>query len=293
MALTIPCSKANLMSLGDFIEYVESKIDRKDANSIASAAPMLRAVANDPQLILTALHQQMRETFAQRRLPTTQVVVLGGGSDFYVRADVWPSADAAAKPVYREQAEAYRFGIAQSFPCLMTGHHGPGLIHDLYAYDPGAIIGYVGEPVDLAFIERVQLTTDAAVLFLPQGEVVQRIPPEAYSISVGLMIFRESGEQHYIDVKSRVLLESAPVLPHARRSALLRLAGLIGDENTQQYLDDIAKNNPCARTRLAAYEALVNIMPVQSAALWMRATRDPATAVQRHAQHKLSSLRDD
>lgn len=232
MALRISCPNTDALSLGDFIEQVESTIDRQDVDSIAAAAPMLRALANDRQLVLGAVHLQMGEAFTQRRVATSQVVVLGGGSDFYVRADIWPTAEAARTALYREQADLYRYGISQNFPCLMTGHHGPGLIHDLYAYRQEAVAGYAGEPLQLQFVERLRLSTDSAILFLPHGEVVQRIAPEAFSISIGLMIMRESGEQHYVDVQRRTLAEFSPLLPSSRRAALLRLAGLIGDGNT-------------------------------------------------------------
>ncbi|WP_029922953.1 hypothetical protein [Nevskia soli] len=290
MALTIPCQNTNVVSLGDFIEHVSSTVDCKDPESVASVAPMLRALANDRHLVLLALHQQMRDLFSNQRVPTTQVVVLGGGMDFYVRADIWPAAEAAGSPTYREQAAIYNCGTGQSFPCLMTGHFGPGLINDLYAYDPAAIIGYPGEPVPLTFVERVRLSVDQAVMFLPHGEVVHRLPPEKLSISVALMILHEIGDQHMVDMKTATLRDYAPELPSSRRSAMLRLAGLIGDGNTQQLLDDLIVASPCPRTRLAAYEALSKLVPERTTALWERASGDTDALVSHLASHKISGL---
>ena len=172
----------------------------------------------------------------------------------------------------------------------VTGHFGPGLINDLYAYDPDAIIGYAGEPVPLTFVERVRLSADIAVMFLPHGEVVHRLPPEQLSISVALMILHQSGDQQMVDMKTAALGDYAPELPSSRRSAMLRLAGLIGDGNTQQLLDDLIVASPCPRTRLAAYEALSKLVPERAMALWERASGDTAALVHHLARQKILDL---
>jgi hypothetical protein len=293
MARILSCTHTDQVSLGDFIEHVSANVDRRDPDSIAAVAPLLRALANDRRLVLEPLHQQMREQFSQRRTASTQIIVLGGGSDFYVRVDIWPQASPAYSQLFAEQFGTYATGIGQSFPSLMTGYFGPGLVHDLYDYDPSAIEGYPGERVPLTFSQRFTLTTHTVALFLPHGEVVQRVAPESFSASLGLFIYHEVGDMHLVDVKSQTLREFPPQLPSSRRAAMLRLAGLIGDADTRQYLEDFSTSHPCWRTRLAASEALASLASGEAPTIWERACRDPAPNVRRQAQRRLGTLEQE
>ena len=268
MARLTPCLNSDVIGLGDFIEYASSNVDCRDPDSVAAAAPMLRSLANDRRLLLAPLHQQMREQFSHRKTPSTQVVVLGGGQDFYVRVDLWPAASHARSQLFAEQFGLYAIGTGQSFPTLMTGYFGPGLIHDLYAYEPLAIKGMPGERVPLTFVERVTLSTQVAALFLPHGEVIQRVAPQSFSASLSLMIHHETGDMHLVDVASQTLCDYPPQISSSRRAAMLRLAGLIGDANTQQYLEDISAAHFCPRTRQAAREAMEALASAPPENLW-------------------------
>jgi hypothetical protein len=68
------------------------------------------------------------------------------------------------------------------------------------------------------------------------------------------------------------------------------MAGTIGDDDTRQLLDDLARIHPCRRTRLNAYESLARLSPAEAASIWERAADDPAPAVSRVAREQLTRL---
>jgi hypothetical protein len=289
MSVRIECPTSERLALGDFIAHVEANVRRDDPQSIASAAPLLRAVSNAPDLVLPALHQQIRERFSTRPISSTQIIALGGGSDFYVRADLWPSSAMLASPAHRDQAALYRVANDLNYPSLVTWYYGSPLEHDVYSYDPASIVGVSGELVPLTFKERISLDSRCALLTLPQQAVVRRHAPTAYTVTIGLMIKRTTGEVHTFDIESGTLMRPTPDQTSSRCSALFQIAALIGDDTTRQHLDDVSIAAISPRTRLAAYEALIELTPNDSTRLWEKAARDDSALIQRRARGALES----
>lgn len=293
MALTIACSTQRIVGIEEFLDYVSTQVDLRDQDSVVATAPMLRGLANDRSLVVQQLNKQVKNLFATQAVGSAQVVFLGKGKDFFVRANIWPStADVSSGRVYQDQF-AYNAAHDHNYSFMTVGYLGPGYLSEIYEYDHEKIEGYAGEPVDLRFLERVQLPAGAVMLYRASKDVHVQFPPDDLSITLNLMINRPEvtvRDQYFFDLDNKKLLGFPPQLDSSRRVSILRMAGYAGDADTQQLLSDLARSHACRRTRLTAFESLARLQPQQAAAIWQSACRDPQPLVVHAAQRALQDL---
>jgi hypothetical protein len=292
MALTIPGSTSSVIGIGEFLDYVRREVDLKDPDSVAAAAPMLRALANDRELIVRQLNKQIRNQFTSDAVASAQVIFLGKGPDFYVRANVWPSlADIASGRVYQDQF-SYHLAHDHNYGFMTIGYSGPGYITEIYEYDYHRLEGYVGEPVDIRFLERVHFATGTVMLYRASRDLHIQLPPDDLSITLNLMIATPEvrlRDQYFFDLKTGRLMEYPVELDGSRRVSLLRMAATNGNEDTRQLLDDLARMHPCRRTRLTAFESLARLDPANAKQVWESACKDREAFVARAGRRKLES----
>lgn len=290
MADVIPAANDRVVSVDEFVAYVRREVDLRDSASIAAAAPMLRSLANDRNLVVSQLNRLVKERFRQQAVPSAQAIFLGAGPGFYVRANIWPStADVAGGRVYQDQF-AYNVAHDHNYNFLTVGYHGPGYKTDLYEYDFDAVQGFPGEAVDLRYIRTVDFKTGMVMLYHASRDMHVQHPPADLSLTLNLMVAPPEvrlRDQFYFDVERKVLLDYPNELNSSMRASLLRIAGQIGNGDTEQMLHDLAARHGCRRTRLAAYEALADLRPADAATTWRRAAGDAEPYVSLSARRRL------
>ena len=293
MAITISGSTSRVVSLDEFIDHVHTQVDLRDQDSVAAAASMFQGLANDRELVVRQLNRQVKHQFRSQAVASAQVIFLGEGRDFYVRANVWPSnADIASGRVYQDQF-AYHLAHDHNYNFMTVCHHGPGYITEIYEYDHERLEGQVGEKVDFRFLERKHFNAGMVMLYRASKDVHIQLPPEELSVTLNFMISTPEvrlRDQYFFDLESKTLMEYPGELDGSRRVSVLRMAGHIGNGDTQQLLDDLAHSHPCRRTRLAAHESLARLDPAGAAQIWEAACRDPEPLVVHSAQEQLKLL---
>ncbi|HZR37864.1 MAG TPA: hypothetical protein VFA75_21010 [Nevskia sp.] len=295
MALTIPCRTDRVASLDEFIDHVHTHVDLRDQDSIAAAAPMLRALANDRELVVRRINRQVKDRFRNQALASAQVIYLGAGREFYVRANVWPSsADVASGRVYQDQF-AYHVAHDHNFNFMTVGYHGPGYVTEIHEYDNDRLEGFAGEKVEFRFLERVLFGPDTVMLYRANRDVHIQLPPEDLSVTLNFMVDTpevHTRDQYFFDLERGTLLDYPAELDGSRRISVLRMAAHVGNEDTRQLLDDLARSHPCRRTRLAAWEAQAQLRPGDAARIWESAARDRENLVSQAAAERLLALAD-
>lgn len=290
MALTIACENSRLVTLDEFIDFVHTEIDLRDMDSVATAAPMLRGLANDHELVVSRLNQQVKDNFRSQVIPSAQALFLGDGREFYVRANIWPSnADIASGRVYQDQF-SYHLAHDHNYNFMTVGYYGPGYVTEIYQYDFDKVEGYVGEKVDLRFVERVHFTRGMVMLYYAGVDVHTQYPPDDLGITLNFMVATPEvrlRDQYFFDLERSTILEHPSELDTSRRISVLKIAGHLGDGNTQQLLDDLSRSHPCRRTRLAAYDSLTRLDPAEAQRIWERACGDREALVVHAAQKRL------
>jgi len=296
MALTIPCTTPQVVDIDEYVEHVRAKVKIRDPDSLAASAPMLRALANDRTLIVRELNRRIENYFADGALPSAQTLLLGGDEDFYVRANIWPAiADMASGRAYQDQF-AYNLAHDHNFSFMTVNYLGPGYETEIYEYDYDKVEGYVGEPVDLRFIEKVRFGAGVVMLYRASRDVHVQYAPTELTITLNLMIadtaFRLR-DQYFFDLASRTITSYPPELASSGRVSLLNIAAQEGNGDTEQLLSDLAAQHPCKRTRLSAFEAWARLRPTEASSIWDRAASDKEPLVASAARRRLHQLGRD
>lgn len=292
MALTLDAETSQVVSIGDYLDHMR-KVDLRDEDSVAATAPMLRALSNDRGLVVRELNRLIKTQFRGEVSPSAQVIYLGRGDGFFVRANIWPSmADVSSGRVYQDQF-SYHVAHDHNYDFMTVGHHGPGYVTEIYEYDFERIEGVIGEPVDIRFLERKLFTRGMVMLYRASRDLHIQYPPEDLSITLNLMIHSpevQARDQYFFDLERRVISDYSSESDGSRRAAVLTMAAQLGDGDTRQLLEDLAMSHPSRRTRLTAWQSLVQLEPARAESIWERAARDPAPVVVHAARSHLALL---
>jgi hypothetical protein len=293
MALTIPCATTNVITIDDYVEHIRRHVDLRDIDSIASSAQMLRALANDRTMIIKKLNERVENFLTGGTIASAQALLLGLGNDFYVRANIWPAiTDMANGRAYQDQF-AYNFAHDHNYTFMTVGYLGPGYETEIYEYDYDRVEGYIGESVDLRFLEKVKFGAGMVMLYRANRDVHIQFAPEELTITINLMVSLPEvriRDQYYFDVGKRAIASYPPELQSTSRTSFVRLSGYVGDGDTQELLTDLAARHPCRRTRLAAFEAQCRLQPGHVAEIWEKACSDSAPLVANTARRRLKDL---
>lgn len=292
MAMTLTCATGQSASIEEFIELLEQdRIDPQDLDSIASAAPLLSALTNDRELIVRPLNRYLKLGFKGSMPGLEQAIPLGQHGHFRLRANVWPStADITAGRVLPDQF-AYDHAHDHNFHFMTIAYFGTGYVTEIYEYDYDRVEGYIGEMVELRFLERTQFSAGRAMLYRASRDLHIQFPPEDLSITLSLMADLpelRSRDQFYFDLQHRTISGFAPHSETSRRIDIITMAGQAGNDDTCQMLSDMAESHSCRRTRLAAYEALARLRPAEAVGIWERAADDRAPLVANEARARLA-----
>ncbi len=292
MAMTLTSATQKNASIEEFIEYLEQhSIDPRDVDSIASAAPMLSALTNDRDLIVRPLNEYLKLGFKGSMPGLEQAIPLAEHGHFRLRANVWPStSDITAGRVLPDQF-AYDHAHDHNFHFMTIAYFGTGYVTEIYEYDYERVEGYIGEMVELRFLERTQFSAGRAMLYRASRDLHIQFPPEDLSITLSLMADLpelRSRDQFFFNLQHRTISGFAPNSETSRRIDIITMAGQAGNDNTCQMLNDMAQSHPCRRTRLAAYEALVRLRPAEAVGIWERAAGDSAPLVANEARARLA-----
>lgn len=290
MALTIPCESSRVATIDEYVDYIRKRVDFADLDSVVASVPQLRALANDRTLVLNRMNHAVEANFNGTYLKSAQAFELARGHDFFVRAAIWPpAASVATGRIYQEQF-SYNVAHDHNFSFLTVNYLGPGYDTDIYEYNYQRVAGYVGEPVDLPFLERKRFGTGAAMLYRASTDVHIQHPPPELTITLNLIWAPADvrlRDQFTFDVDRKVISGYVGGGDTEKRLSLVRMAGFLGNERTRDYLDQIARTHPCRRTRLAAYESMARLAPADAEAVWKQAASDPAQMVVREARLRL------
>jgi hypothetical protein len=290
MALTLPCDTSRIVGIDEFIDHVHHHVDLHDLDSVAAAAPLLRGLANDRELVVRRINQQVKTQFRSQAVASAQVIYLGEGRDFYLRANIWPSnADIASGRVYQDQF-SYHLAHDHNYNFMTVGYHGPGYVTEIHEYDHDRLEGFPGEHVDFRFLERTLFGPGMVMLYRANRDVHIQHPPEDLSVTLNFMVATpetRSRDQYFFDLDQGTLLDYPTEVDGSRRVSVLKMAGHVGNADTRQLLEDLALDHPCRRTRLAAWEAQAQLCPGEAPRIWEAACRDREPLVSQTAAARL------
>lgn len=267
---------ASLAEVGDALRA--TGFDPCEEESLNHAALWLRRLGNDKMflgdVLVDELARRHRGVGLENAYGPQVVMLIPPQGEFFIRANIWPSADEHMVRASGDAAFAIGLPHDHNFNFLTLGYFGPGYWSDYYEYDFDAVDGWRGEPVpSLKFIERARLEEDKILLYRANLDVHAQLPAD--SLSVSLNIMHTSGAQGWFD-QYRFDLEAGTIgamLSPTPTQALLRIAVGLGGEAAHDLAEHFANHHPSDRLRLVAWDALVSSSADAAVrdALWARA----------------------
>ncbi|WP_447756906.1 transposase [Sphingopyxis fribergensis] len=237
----------------------ESGVDLADEDSIAYCATLLAGLQRNRDFLADRVIAALKASYADQleiNRYSAQVFLLHRSPrGFYLRANMWPSQRDAAYRASGPAAFSYGVPHDHNFSFLTTGYFGPGYVSDYYDYDPETVDGRLGEPLDLTFIERSQLTEGKLMLYRAHRDIHSQLPPESLSVSLNIMDEGDQipwRDQYIVDLEHGTIAKRPTLTPG---EMLLRCAvHLTG--NGRDVAEQFAKAHPVPRVRANAIAAL-------------------------------------
>jgi len=274
----IECEDAGRIGLAECTAaLLDRGFDPRDEESLAHAALQLRRLGNDPNFLADLIVAEL--TAGSQAEPVDQsygpqVIMLSrpGAGDFFLRANIWPSAQEHMMRASGAAAFVYGLPHDHNFDFLTLGYFGPGYWSDYYEYDYASVAGWRGEPVDLRFVERSRLEQGKLMHYRAHRDVHCQLPAD--SLSVSLNVMHAGGAQGWLD-QYRFDIDQgtiAGILGQGASEAFLRIAVGLGGEEALDLAERFGTRHPSDRMRLAAWDALASVSD-DADAVWRRAER--------------------
>lgn len=270
--------------------------DPADEESLLAAAGDLRQLGNDPTFLGDLLIEELKrrcEPDPEASAYGPQTLILARPSaQVFLRANIWPSPD---EHVLRASGTApFYFDLPHdhNFSFLTLGYFGPGYWSDYYEYDFESVAGYIGEPVDLRFVERTRLDKGKLMLYRAHCDVHVQHPADAMSVSLNVMqMAPHQGwfDQYRFDLEGNTI---AAILSHGASEVTLRLAVALGLEDARDLAEDFGRSHPSDRMRLAAWQAQAAVATDAGARdmVWRRAEASGSLLVAGEARRQRMAL---
>jgi hypothetical protein len=282
--------------LGECIAALDAAgFDPRDEASLLHAAGWLRRLGNNRDF----LAEIMLAELAGRQRPGDeasaygpQVIMLSPlGGEFFLRANIWPSQDESLFRASGGAAFVYELPHDHNFHFLTLGYFGPGYWSDYYEYDYEAVVGAIGEPAGLRFVERSRLEPGKLMHYRAHRDVHAQYPPDALSVSLNVM--HAGGAQGWLDQYKFDLERNAiaGVLGTGASEVFLRIAVGLGGEEALDLAESFSKRHPSERMRLTALDAQAGVLGrSERDALWRRAEGSGSRLVALEAKRRRMAL---
>ncbi|EAQ97956.1 hypothetical protein [Congregibacter litoralis] len=249
MALTIEnsCDQPRV-SPKEYLSYLDRNIDPRDTAGIIESAPMFATIADDERLLTENLNAYLAgfiESGAQAELGN-QSFLIGVNGCYILRCNIWLPLEEAELSADQErlEKEVYFFEKPHdhNFDFLTVGYFGGGYRTRIFEYNRRQVEGFPGEKVQARFLEETTLPAKKVMMYRAMQDIHTQYIPDELSISINLLVDNPELrlEPQYVFNSNVDRIES--LVPQTRLStkcSLIPIAGLIGDQNTAQLLEDI------------------------------------------------------
>jgi hypothetical protein len=291
MALTIPVETKKIITLQEYIEYVQNEIDPKDEESVLASAHMLKALANNRTFMCEYLNKELKawRQFQRGNAWTSQTFVFGRVGPLVVRANIWQP------PALREaEKDLFFYGLAHdhNFAFLTVGYLGPGYATTIYECDVDNFVAVPGDEAPISFIEHTTLPEGKVMYWRPYKDIHSQEEPQEFSVSLNLLWSNPGSQlrdQYYFNLENKRVQGVTPGSKNAGRMLVCSLAKYLGDDETMSALDEIAAKHPAERVRASAYDSLAHLAKTDAPVVWSRALNDAHPVVRNAAKSALET----
>lgn len=301
MSIVLKLDNEDRLSLREFVDHLETTFDLEEADSLIGVAPHFRSLANDPDLIAYHFNAEIQYVLNAKneRRDVSSPLVIADAPNYCLQANIWmPDAQADALRPPSGLSAGVRHAHNHNFNVMTIGYFGPGHITDLYAFNPKAGGGELGDRVDLRFTERVRIQKNCAVICRETVDAHAHVAPDALSISMSLSIFSDNtqvADRFVFDPQASTICGYVETADVYQRAAVVRLAGEVGNEQTLELFDALLRRSPCHRVREAALAATARLTDIDAAErirVIQRALKDSNESLRTRAKSLIAQFED-
>lgn len=267
MASVIATRDPTPVSLDECTEALATwGFDPREKESVSHAAHWLRRLGNDREFLgdllvdlLAGLSPAPDGADALASFgPQSIMLATPGRGNFFIRANIWPSASDYAVRASGPEAFSYGHAHDHNYDFLTLGYFGPGCEIEDFEYDPSRIAGWPGEPVELRRLGRSRLNRGCIKHYRAHRDVHRIQPPESLSVSLKLVHTQaaQGWLDHYRFDPDAGRIES--VHGHGPSETFLRLAVALGGDDAKDLAGHFGRTHPSERMRLHAWQALAS-----------------------------------
>lgn len=290
MALSFEPSTQQQISFDEFLEKVSGAIRPDDASSLIDCVEPLQMLSNNETFLCDYLNNGLKEylTFQEDNRYNSDIFLLHRQPDFFIRCVVWNGLRSDTDQL-KKQEDIYHTLRAHdhNFSFLTVGYLNEGYITDIWEYDNKDVIGYVGEPVDLRYLERTSLPKGKAMLYRASTDIHAQHPPQKQSVSINIMFNDQNTlnkEQYYFDVQKGVI-DSHVSVSSSGRHLMMEMAKLFGNSQSLSIIENISEKHQSAHVRAKAYETIAHITGDRD--IWKNGLKDPDRIVNIYSKRAL------
>lgn len=267
MTVTLRPDNQDTIELPDFCEFVDKNYKSLNVEAMIALAPMFKSLANNRNLLENIVLKELKniDQFQINNPYSSQSLSLHiVPGKFFVRANLWlPQRDFhKINGLGEQRLFAYYQPHDHNFDFMTVGYYGPGYHTDIYEYDHSTVQGYLGEKVNIQYLETTCLDPGKIMIYRASTDIHIQKFPEEFSISLNLMSPSPlpARDQFMFDIENntiRGIIRSN----YSGRKLLLEAAGHLANDNISDTIESIAKNHKCTRTRETAREVLSKRWP--------------------------------
>lgn len=284
------------MELADLVDQLETAgFDPRDEDEFAAWGPALKQLANNRAFLADIMIAELKQR-CDGQVKGNQygapVILLHRTDTWFIRANMWPAESDTMVRQSGIDPFFYHVPHDHNFSFLTVGYLGPGYWSDYYEYDYGQVTGFLGEQVDLRFIERSRLDLGKVMLYRAHQDVHLQLPADSLSVSLNIMETSPTTpfrDQYRFNLSDNSI---ASVMTRTSLEPMLMLAAHHGGGNGIDLLDDFAARHPSERVRWTALRARAGAACDLGAriAILERGTSDPSRLVAEMAKAAVTRL---
>jgi hypothetical protein len=271
------------MSLREFMDYAQAKVDFNDPDAFLALGEQLTMLGNNRQLLTDFFGDYIARHLHSDNVPGTisQAIQLDRRRDFYVRVAFWlPENEVTGQ---ERKLYAYDQAHDHNFDLLSYAYCGSGYRTDIYEYDYASVVGYLGERVALEPLGNHQHRTGDCLFYRCSKDIHFQRPPDQPSITLNVIpLGNQHGlvDQYFFEIEGRDS-DVGTLVRHAdsnieNRKTLFDIAKQLPSPKISRVLADVVQSYACQRSRCEALRALRSCDPSVHDALCRRLEGDPS-----------------
>jgi hypothetical protein len=294
MPIFLETPESAALELDDVLDELRSR-PSLDRDEILGRSYLLAGLCNNRRFVINLINRELKDVYglqAENRY-SSQVLFLGAGKDFFMRANFWPAQRDAT--IRSSGPDAFYYGLPHdhNFDFMTIGYYGPGYGSKFYEYDHASVAGYAGEPVDLRYLCTATLPQSSMIYYRKSVDVHEQLYPDSFSISLNI-VSNDTRETRGVNqfmfdttgprIRSLINRTSLPMICQA--------ATYMGNGETVELMDTISRRHSDARARYEAYRAFAQLDAENAERIWLRASTDRSRFVSHQAARALHALQN-